>query len=90
MDIWELPLRVDALETGEANIAQMYGLDASNPAFDALIRSANKVYRSNSLEGGIIDIIEEEAELAFSGQKSLDSAVSSIQSRASIYIAEQG
>ena len=89
-DIWELPLRVDALETGEVNMAHMYSLDASNPAFDALIRSANKVYRSNSLEGGIIDIIEEEAELAFSGQKSLDSAVSSIQSRASIYIAEQG
>ena len=89
-DMWELPLRVDALETGEVNIAQMYGLDASNPAFDALIRSANKVYRSNSLEGGIMAIIKEEAELAFSGQKSLDSAVSSIQSRASIYIAEQG
>ena len=69
---------------------QKYDLDAPNPVFDTLIRSANKVYRSNSLEGGIIDIIEEEAELAFSGQKSLDSAVSSIQSRAGIYIAEQG
>ena len=88
--IWQLPLRKDALETAETTIVQKYDLDAPNPVFDALIRSANKVYRSNSLEGGIIDIIEEEAELAFSGQKSLDSAVSSIQSRASIYIAEQG
>jgi len=88
--IWQLPLRKDALETAETTIVQKYDLDAPNPVFDTLIRSANKVYRSNSLEGGIIDIIEEEAELAFSGQKSLDSAVSSIQSRASIYIAEQG
>lgn len=87
--VWQLPLRKDALETAEAYTAQKFGFDAPNPAFDTLIRSVSKVYRANSLEAGIIDIIQEEAELAFSGQKTLDSAVSSIQSRASIYIAER-
>lgn len=94
-DIWGLPLRADALTAGiQRSLEQMELTDvdeeAASARLEAVIRSASKICRDSSIESGVINIILDEAAQYFSGEKTLDSTVSAIQSRASIYIAEQG
>lgn len=87
--IWEIPLRADALAAAEDYAARCQGLEEPDPAFDTLLRGVDRVYRVNSTAGGVIAVIQEEAGAYFTGQKTLDDTLASIQSRASLYMAER-
>lgn len=89
--IMTLPLRMDSFEAAKEKCLTVNGESEENVnKFADMILALDRAYRINSLEGGVVDIIREEAEAYFNGEKSLDAVVSSIESRANIYLAEQG
>jgi hypothetical protein len=53
---------------------------------DTLLRTTDHV----AAPAGMIDIVLKEASAYFAGDTTLDTAVQTIQSRVSIYLAEQG
>lgn len=86
-----LPICVDSLEADIEHAVSVY--DASREeveAFAALLRAADRVYRSSSPEAQVVAIIKEQAADYLAGAASLDAAMAAIESRASLYLAEQG
>lgn len=86
-----LPIRVDSLEADIEHAVSVY--DASREeveAFAALLRAADRVYRSSSPEAQVVAIVKEQAADYLAGDASLDKTVAAIESRASLYLAEQG
>lgn len=85
-----MPLRYDVLEA-EKQTLQGLGVftDTQLEEAEAHLLSATTIYRPG-LTLALNKIILEEAEAYFSGTKTAEEAASLIQSRASIYMAEQG
>ncbi len=86
-----LPLRKDTLSEKEnALLSDEDEVEENVYKLMDMIAALDRAYRANSLEGGVVEIVQEEADAYFNGEKTLDAVVSSIESRANIYLAEQG
>jgi ABC-type glycerol-3-phosphate transport system substrate-binding protein len=85
--LYDLPLRQDVLEEMEEYLLTKREYPQSwVDMTDTLLRTTDHV----AAPAGMIDIVLEEASAYFAGDKTLDTAVQNIQSRVSIYLAEQG
>lgn len=86
-----LPIRVDSLEAGIERAVSVYDEAREEvEAFAALLRAVDRVYRSASPEARVVEIIKEQASAYLSGEVTLDAAMAAIESRANLYLAEQG
>ena len=89
--VMTLPLRMDSFEAAKEKCLTVHGeSEETVNKFADMLLNLDRTYRINSLEGGVVEIVQEEAEAYFNGEKSLDAVVSGIESRANIYLAEQG
>jgi ABC-type glycerol-3-phosphate transport system substrate-binding protein len=85
--IFNLSLRQDILAEQEQELLTRWEYPQNwIDQTDALIRTVDHV----AAPSGMIDIIMEEAEAYFAGDKTLETTVQNIQSRVSIYLAEKG
>lgn len=92
-EYWGLPLRTDCLNNFEVYtqaLALSDGIisEESISEAKAVILSSDRAERRFSMLNEVLEIVREEAEAYFGGEKTAETAASSIQSRVSLYIAE--
>ena len=92
-EYWGLPLRTDCLNNFEAYtkaLALSDGIISEEDISEAkaVILSADRAERRFSMLSEVLEIVQEEAEAYFGGEKTAETAASSIQSRVRLYIAE--
>ncbi len=86
-----LPIRVDSLEADIEHAVSVLGETREDAEqFAALLAAVDRTYRANSPEAHVVKIVKEQAADYLSGEISLDKTVAAIESRASLYLAEQG
>lgn len=94
-EYWGLPLRTDCLNSFEAYtqaLALSDGIISEDNISEAktVILSADRAERRFSMLSEVLEIVQEEAQAYFSGAKTAEDVANGIQSRANIYMAEQG
>lgn len=92
-EYWGLPLRTDCLNNFEVYtqaLALSDGIISKESISEAkaVILSSDRAERRFSMLNEVLEIVREEAEAYFGGEKTAETAASSIQSRVSLYIAE--
>lgn len=83
----KIPVAKYGFSTNGTDVQYFYGLtEEQAQKIDELVMETTKVYNFND---SIFDIVNEEAQAFFSGQKSVEEVARLIQSKANIYVNEQ-
>ena len=83
----KVPQSKGGMSIGEGEVVEFYALTQEEA--DQIMSVVNSISRTYSYDDSILNILNEEAEFFFKGEKTVDQTVDIIQSRMTIFINEQ-